>query len=493
MTAPRRTTRVGEDNGRFSVRSSLAWAILGRWHVNDRSHKLKILQHFKASPAVRDLLTPPYLMPSRLSLLLSLCSAVVVSASAVACTSTVIETKTAPAPTEDAGTDPPQRPPPPEEDGGTDPDPPAFVFKPAPPGTFAQAISAGGSVVKNPKVVPIVFANDPQKDQITDFTSKIATSSYWGAISSEYGVGALTAKAPIVVSETVASTITDQQIDNWLVNKFSTDARFGTPESDTLYAIYYPPNTVVDQGGGKSCEAFGGYHFETQVGATPISYAVMPRCASFAGFSGIEVTTFAASHEMLEWATDPYPASRPAYMTVDDDHAVWARVFLGELGDLCTQMGDVSTAPADLGFTVQRTWSNASAKAGHHPCAPTPKGSTYFTAFPAKLDTINVRDDFGRSISTKGLKIPVGQKKTIDLTMYSDAAITSWTVQVVDLSQVLGGQAEFSYSLDKSKGTAGDTLHLTITAESPAQAGQGFLLYSQHGGEANLWPVWVTN
>lgn len=420
-------------------------------------------------------------------------AALLVGASVVACTSTIIQRESAPPPAaEEAGvSDPPVTQPMPEA-GAPDTATGPFVLTPPPSGTFAQAVSFGGSVVKNPRIVPIVFAADSSKQQVIDFTAKLATTKYWGQISSEYGVGALTAKPAIVLTETAPTSIDDNQIGPWLAAKFTSDAaHFGAPDPSTLYAIFYPDGTTITEQSGTSCTEFGGYHFETTAGNTPISYAVVPRCGSFGGLNGFDVTSFSTSHEVLEWATDPFPQTSPAYMSVDDDHAVWGRVFLGELGDLCTQM-DVQTLPADLGFTVQRTWSNASAKAGHHPCAPTTK-DPYFTAFPTKSDRISVRDEFGRTITTNGFKVGVGEKKTIELTMYSDAATAPWSVQVIDLSQITGAPEEFTYSLDKSKGSAGDKLHLTITGTSPAQQGQGFVLYSSIGKLANLWPVWVTN
>jgi hypothetical protein len=420
-------------------------------------------------------------------------TALLVSGSVVACTSTIIQRESAPpAPAEEAGAiDPPVTNPMPEA-GMPETSTGPFVFKPAPNGTFAQAVSFGGSVVKTPKIVPIVFAADPSKKQVSDFVAKLATTTYWGKISAEYGVGALTAKPAIVLSETAATTIDDNQIGPWLASKFSNDpAHFGTPDSNTLYAIFYPDGTTITEQSGTSCKDFGGYHFETSAGSTPISYAVVPRCGSFGGLSGFDVTSFSTSHEVLEWATDPFPQTSPAYMSVDDDHAVWGRVFLGELGDLCTQM-DVQTLPADLGFTVQRTWSNASAKGGHHPCAPATK-DPYFTAFPTSPDRIPAHNEFGQSIMTQGFKIAVGETKTIELTMYSDAATAPWSVQVIDLTQITGASPEFSYSLDKAKGSAGDKLHLTITGIATAQQGQGFILYSSIGKLANLWPVWVTN
>lgn len=427
-------------------------------------------------------------------LLLSVFASLVVTGSLAACATTVIQEAAPAHPADDGGTadaDPQQAAP----DAGTDSAIAPFVFKPAPKGTFAQAVSFGGSVVKAPKIVPIVFTADPDKTSITSFTAKLATSTYWGAISAEYGVGALTAKTPIVLTEAPPTNIDDSDIATWLRAKFQSDpAHFGAPDSDTLYAIFYPDGTTVTQGGTQSCVVFGGYHFETTTNTgKSISYAVVPRCPGFGGLNGIDVTTFSTSHEVLEWATDPFPQSAPAYMAVDDAHAVWSRVFLGELGDLCTQM-DVQLLPADIGFTVQRTWSNASAKAGHHPCAPVPAATPYFTAIPAKLDTISVTDSFGRTIDTGGFKVAVGQSKTIDLTMYSDAAIASWTVQAVDLTQLNGGSApEFSYKFDKTKGTSGDTLQLTITGESAAQSGQGVVLVSQSGKNTNLWPIWIIN
>jgi hypothetical protein len=421
-------------------------------------------------------------------------ASLLVAGSVVACTDTIIQRESAPpGPGDEAGVIDPGITTPMPEAGAPDTSTSGpFVFKPAPNGTFAQAVSFGGSVVKTPKIVPIVFAADSAKQQVMDFTTKLATTTYWGKISSEYGVGALTAKPAIVLSETAPTTIDDNQIGPWLESKFSSDAaHFGTPDSNTLYALFYPAGTTITEQSGTSCTEFGGYHFETTVGNTPISYAVVPRCGSFGGLSGFDVTSFSASHEVLEWATDPFPATQPAYMSVDDDHAVWGRVFLGELGDLCTQM-DTQTLPADLGFTVQRTWSNASAKAGHHPCAPITK-DPYFTAFPTKPETIPSQDAFGQQIMTKGYKVAVGQSKTIDLTMYSDADVAPWSVQIIDLTQISGAPEEFTYALDKSKGSAGDTLHLTITGTASAQQGRGFLIYSQVGKLANLWPVSLTN
>jgi hypothetical protein len=424
---------------------------------------------------------------------LFLATFLLLGSAALACSSTTIIEHQAPpgTPEDEAGVEGGTEPEP-EKDAGEDTAQP-FQFVPAPKGTFAQAMSYGGSVVKTPKMVPILYTGDTQKQVITDFSQKLAQSSYWGAISAEYGVGPLTSKTPIILNELPPTSIDDTQIASWLVSKFSSDpTRFGTPDRNTLYIIYYPASTIVTQGGSQGCDSFGGYHYETNVGATNIAYAVLPRCAAFAGLGGQDVTTFAASHEILEWATDPFPASDPAYAAVDDAHAVWSRVFLGELGDLCTQLGDVATVPADLGFTVQRTWSNASAKGGHHPCAPTTK-LPYFTAYPTKTESIAATDEFGRQITTQGYKVGVGQTKTVDLTLYADADPGVLSVQVLDITKIYGLPEEFSYTLSKGSGRPGDTLKLTITGERSATQGQGFLVITQTKKDQNIFPVWVTN
>ena len=427
-------------------------------------------------------------------------AALLLSGSVVACTSTIVQRESAPpAPADEAGViDPPMTHPLPEA-GTPDTSTGPFVFEPAPSGTFAQAVSFGGSVVKTPKIVPIVFAADASKQQVADFVTKLATTTYWGKISSEYGVGALTAKPAIVLSETAPTSIDDNQIGPWLAAKFSSDAaHFGTPDSSTLYAVFYPDGTTVTQGSGTSCTEFGGYHFETSAGGKSISYAVIPRCASFAGFAGSDVITFASSHEVLEWATDPFPQTRPAYRGVDDDHAVWSRVFLGELGDLCTQMGNVSDIPTDLGFTVQRTWSNAAAKLGHDPCVPATKDA-YFQSAPvlSQSVTFTLPASFGGSdVATKGVTIPVGKSKTIEVDLFSDAATSgAWTVSAVDTISRFTRQAPtLDFAWDRTTGVNGEKLHLTVTVKSAASLVTGahpFSITSTLGKQTVSWPALV--
>lgn len=116
----------------------------------------------------------------------------------------------------------------------------------------------------------------------------------------------------------------------------------------------------------------------------------MPRC-TIPGASQLDTLTETASHEYFEWATDPFPASDPAWTGVDEDHIAWERLFLGELGDLCVLPGLGTIKPADLGFVVQRQWSNKSSVAGHHPCVPANASVPFFQAIPELPDRAHCR------------------------------------------------------------------------------------------------------
>jgi hypothetical protein len=144
----------------------------------------------------------------------------------------------------------------------------------APPGAdiqrFPSVESYGGKVIDAPKVVPILFSSDRFGPNIADFVPRLAASRYWQTITADYLVGPLTVAPPIYVNETVAPALSDKQIQAWLQNKFATDSRFGLPDSQTLYAVFYPAGVTITSLGGASCADNGGYHDETIARGVPI-------------------------------------------------------------------------------------------------------------------------------------------------------------------------------------------------------------------------------
>jgi hypothetical protein len=371
---------------------------------------------------------------------------------------------------------------------------------PAPP----KVISLGGSVLANPKFVPVFFAGDDSTyvTSLADFTAKVGATKYWAAAVGEYGVGPATSTAPVMLTETAPATIDDTAIQTWLASKLAptdggADAGSDLPQPDanTVYVLYYPAATTITLQGTQSCTYFGGYHsdmmIQTDQGMVDVPYAVLPRCTNFPPLTGVDAVTGSASHEMAEAATDPFPMSMaPAYAQVDDAHLYWMRLLGGgEVGDMCAQFPTSFTTFSELAYAVQRIWSNASAKAGHDPCQPALPGEVYFNSVPVLPDNLTVTT-FGGTITERGVHIPVGQSKTIQLDLYSDGPTSGpWSVAVKDWAATTGGTALLNLSLDKNSGVNGEKLNLTITVKAAGKHNtESFLIESRLGnGQPNLW------
>jgi hypothetical protein len=320
----------------------------------------------------------------------------------------------------------------------------------------------------------------------------------------EYGVGAATATAAVMLTETAPALIDDSDIQTWLAGKLNgNDMAWPVADSNTVYVLHYPAGTTITSmgpmGTEKSCQAFGGYHsnitLDPNHGDQNVAYAVVPRCGDFNGFTGVDAVTAAESHELLEASTDPYPQVEPAYASCDDAHLYWLFALGGgETGDMCAQFPGAFTEFDGLPYLVQRTWSNAAAKAGHDPCVPALQGEVYFNAAPVLKDNI-VLSDMGQTLSMKGVKIPVGQTKTIEIDLFSDGDTGGpWEVEASDFSALLGGSSNMDLSLDRTSGQNGEKLHLTITVNSAnSYHSEIFMLKSKLNGQENLWVGLVGN
>ena len=363
-----------------------------------------------------------------------------------------------------------------------------------------RVVSGGGAVLKKGSVTPVYLPGFDYVEDLTDFTKKLGATQYWAALG-EYGVGQLTQSAPIVLTNDLIvpadiGNITDEQIQAWLIARFDgTHPEFGTtPDPTSVYTLFYPEQTVITlgTGGGTSCQSFGGYHNDVTIKGQLVPYAVIPECNQFGALKNVDSVTAVTSHELSEAATDPYPTDDTAYGQVDGDHLAW-EFFLGggEVGDMCAQFSTSIYKPDDLLYVVQNNWSNVQAKAGHNPCQPVAvEGQVYFNASPTFPDKINTRGVF-----TKGVKVPVGESKTIPLALYSDGPMAPWTVTATTQSRG-GTTAPVTLALDKSTGGNGDILNLTITAKTAITSTSKavtILITSSSGGRKNTWIGLVGN
>jgi len=380
---------------------------------------------------------------------------------------------------------------------------------PAFPPDVPQVETAGGVVLASPTLVPVFFAGEDATIQasLTDFLAKVGATTYWADVTAEYGVGPAVSATPVVLTETAPATIDDSAIQTWLTGKLDgNDPAWPAADANTLYVLHYPAGTTVTLDGNTSCTDFGGYHnsaaLDAAHGAVPAVYAVVPRCADFGGLKGINAVTGAESHELVEACTDPTPREPPlvqGYVQPDEAHLYWYYVVGGgEVGDMCAQFPDVFTRFPELAYEVQRTWSNASAAAGHDPCVPELPGEVYATAMPVMTDDLSFNFD-GATVPMRGVKIPMGQSKTIDIDLSSEGDTGGpFTVEVKDWSQLLTGQPALTFSLDNDSGQNGEILHLTLT---PVKAGtfsdpmvlwpfdaEAFVVIA-HNGSQQTWQI----
>src|SRR5262249_36586849 len=147
------------------------------------------------------------------------------------------------------------------------------------------------------------------------------------------------------------------------------------------------------------------------------------------------------------------------YLLFDIDHRVWNVVPNGEIGDLCSW--EPQSFQRLVGtYMVQRVWSNASAKAGHDPCVPT-LTDPYFNSVPMLNEDVFFELFKPPTIKIKGVRIPVGQTKVIDVQLFSDAPTSDWNVTARLPSFVPAD--ELSFQWDAQTGNNGTILHLAIT------------------------------
>jgi hypothetical protein len=364
-------------------------------------------------------------------------------------------------------------------------------------------ITGSGPVLAMPKIVPVFFSNDDMAvvGQLVTFLGAVGATKYWNATTSEYGVGPATATPAVMLTEAAPATIDDNGIQTWLAGKLNgNDPAWPAADSNTVYALHYPSTTTISQqspmGVAYSCQTFGGYHnsitLDAMHNAQNTAYAVIPRCANFDGLHGVDAVTAAESHELIEAVTDPYPMVDPAYAQPDQNHIYWLFALGGgETGDMCAQFPGVFTKFTELPNEVQRTWSNASAAASHDPCVPELAGEVYFNSAPVLKDNIVIAG-IG---SMKGVHIPLGTSKVVELDLFSEADTGGpWDVEVKDFFSLLGQPAGLTFSLDRTSGQNGEKLHVTIDAVKKNQYGVGiFLVISSLGQRQNWWLGLVGN
>jgi hypothetical protein len=348
--------------------------------------------------------------------------------------------------------------------------------------------STGGPTIANPQFVAITFDGDDMRDSIEDFVGSIGCTDYWRSIVRDYGINDGFMVGTAHLKDTPPATIDDAAIGAYIRAKIANNQLPQPVPNQTLYVIYYPDATDITLQGEHSCQGFGGYHNEVKFSQTQsIPYAVIPRCGSFGQLGGLDVITYATSHELGEAVTDQFPMSNPAYQFPEQDDIAWAFGGGGEIGDMCEFNEDAPLFPSTYPFTVQKQWVGSKAWLLHDPCQPSTQ--TYFAGAPIMPDQIPIDLGLG-PVNTKGVKIAQGFQKTIDVKLIADG---TWTpdilVDVQDAGFFFGQKATLTFNITPKSGKVGDTLKLTINRVGTNQAFgvSPFLVNAHSNGITRSW------
>ena len=323
----------------------------------------------------------------------------------------------------------------------------------------------GGALLTSVKVITVSYNGDDAAliTRMQELDDTITQTAWWKASTSEYCelpsgpcIGPGSPGGHVVLNETAPTSLVDTFDGKSssvvsLIQTHITNGEFPPPDDQTIYVIFFPAGTSITFAGEASCSKFGAYHMSatftlpdggTQEGA----YAIEPRC------QGEPYITLAASHELIEAATDAHPNKIRGYAMQD---LSW-QYYGDEVGDLCDHPWSfdsmtVDTIDGGAPFTVQRGWSNASGLLGHDPCV-IPPGHPYFNTAVQSGD--------------QAIYLSVGQQKTIDLEGYSDGAMGDWTISAIDEGGHYGAGNVLGLSLDTTTMNNGQTAHLTITLSS---------------------------
>jgi hypothetical protein len=373
----------------------------------------------------------------------------------------------------------------------------------------------GGPVITNPKIVVVTFANDPDADLVNAFNDQLIASTYWQTTTNEYGVGPLTIASKVRMAAPAAS-LDAPGVEALLTANLGPGGPLGPSDGSTLYALYFPSATSLSRSDRVSCgtsvtKNFLGYHSEIQGadgGGIQIAYAVIARCPSPNPYvSSLEQTFSSASHEYVEWATDPYIRSAPAYFYASP--GAW-NLIGPELGDLCEPFVPFSQFLGPLGDSgqqglFQRTWSNASALALHHPCVPVYPGDAYFNSSPDLGDALPIGflAPNGSMYTVLGVKVPVGTSRTIAVRLFSDRDTRGpWDVYIDSPNSDAGTATDprFTYAFDRTSGQNGEILNLTITGlpnteltDAGTSPVGSVIIWSRSKQLRSYWPFFVAN
>ncbi|MEO6954235.1 MAG: hypothetical protein ABI321_20705 [Polyangia bacterium] len=325
-------------------------------------------------------------------------------------------------------------------------------------------------VMATPTVVAVTYDNDTYRADAETFFTQYAASTAWATQTAEYGVGPLTVGTPQHLAGDAPASLSDGAVQELLrMNLASATAPWGAADSNVAYQFFIPQSVKFDDGNGNAhqqgnacCASYGGYHSDTRVNGVDISYAIICECGPNGGpTTPLQDITTTSNHELVEAVTDPFSGT-PGYTNPSDDFFGFSLVTEGEVADMCEFATTAEWKPTDMDYTIQRTWSNLAAAAGHDPCVG--DGATpYFEAIPYLPDTV----DIGQGEKVKSLNIAVGTTGSMTVRVFSDVPGGSVTLRVDDVyAEFTGGAALLGFVVPPGPFLAGTDVQIQVTVKA---------------------------
>jgi hypothetical protein len=346
---------------------------------------------------------------------------------------------------------------------------------------FPQVGTTDGAVLNPLRLVTLVPTNDgTDADAFFAFSSGIGSSRWWQRIAPEWRLGGVSVRANLI-GPAITADVSDHDVFTYINDIVAANANLAR-DGHTLYMLYLPAGITVVQDGtpNKDCTMFGAYHIA--YGTRGDNLAVVQRC--FDTFP-VENMTVAASHEIIEAATDPNDRGYKLPAIADRDQwqeSVWNAFELtgdAELADLCE-----GTFWIEGSSVYQRVWSNAAAARGGDPCVPELAEPYYNTAF-----------------AQDWYPVDAGATVTVPFTAWATGPMTGWPVNTSLDSTVPGfttdgasqtltaGQSGAIFVSAPATAVSGDFAVLTVVSKRPdAVAGSRPLT---DGAHINLVGVYV--
>jgi hypothetical protein len=228
-----------------------------------------------------------------------------------------------------------------------------------------QLVTAGGPVLRNPRIVAVFLGDDPLREPTEALLRSYGCTPAWHEAVAEYGVGDAVFERSIVLP--AAPDVTGvAAFETWMRQQAGA---LGLRGEERVF-VFFPPAgfPVPDQ----PCQGSMGFHASMTLETSDdvVVYAVINRCPGPLWTTPLDLRAHTTTHELMEMAVNPFPTSDPAWNGLD--HAGFDVVSAGtENADLCN---DLQAYTPDYPFPVASGWSNRRARAGFDPCAPPEPG-----------------------------------------------------------------------------------------------------------------------